>query len=54
MAGLMARVGIDQDLDSPTSLMMAIDVLDAEGISIHEKAKEKWAVLSRLSGQVDT
>ena len=48
----MARVGIEQDLDSPSALITALDLLEDEGISVHKKAKEKYDVLSNLANGV--
>lgn len=50
LGGLMARVGLHEELDSPAALITALDVLAADGISVSDKAKEKYAVLSRLVG----
>lgn len=48
IAGLMARLGIENGLENPASLGDALEVLRAHGYSLPQKAQEKWEIWSRL------
>lgn len=48
IAGLMARLGIEKGLDNPASLGEALELLQAHGYSLPQKAQDKWEIWSRL------
>jgi hypothetical protein len=50
VAGLMARIGVHEGLDTPVGVGAALQRLEAEGLSINEKAVEKRALFARLAG----
>jgi hypothetical protein len=50
LGGFMARVGIERGLDTPAGLDTTLRFLESEGHSLHKKAIEKWAILSKLIG----
>jgi len=51
LAGLMARLGVEERKEGPASLFDAIAYLEGEGHSIVRKAQAKWEVFSRLTDQ---
>lgn len=52
VAGLMARVGLENRSQGPVSVADALALLRAEGLSPAHKATHKFAVLSRLYSEV--
>lgn len=48
IAGLMARLGIENNEDNPASIADALELLHAHGYSLPQKAQEKWELWSRL------
>lgn len=49
IAGLRARIGIENGTIGPANLFDVVTYLDEEQLSIEVKAKEKWALLDRLA-----
>jgi hypothetical protein len=50
LGGFLARVGIEHGLDTPAGLNTALNLLEERGVSLTEKAVEKWEVFSKLVG----
>jgi hypothetical protein len=48
--GFMARLGIERKANNPSSLDEVVDFLRSEGVSLPEKAKQKWELFTRLLG----
>ncbi len=51
LGGFMARLGVEQKLNSPADVVAALEWLAENGLSIKDSAGEKWEVLSRLAGE---
>ena len=49
-AGLMARIGVHDGLETPVGVTAALQRLEAAGLSINEKAVEKRELFARLAG----